>query len=133
MEEAHAGYLDHLIARIYRSLDDVRILRRDETTEVQILEVEGTYRTYRIVISEILSPEGRKYAFYVLDKSDAVVMGFDNSPDYTAVRMKYGDQYRQHIGERVPHRHGHRRESIRVTPEMTLEAFILWVEKNLEE
>ena len=93
--------------------------------------MEGTYGTYRIVISEILSPEGRKYAFYVLDKSDVVVMGFDNSPDYKAVRMKYGDQYRQHIGERVPHRHSHRRESIRVTPEMTLEVFILWVEENL--
>lgn len=133
MEEAHTRYLDGLIAKICRSFDDVQVLRRDETQEVQILDVEGVYCTYRIVISEILSPEGRKYAFYVLDESDAVIVGFDNSPDHKVIRMKYGDQYRQHIGERIPHRHGYRRRGVQVTSEMTLEMFIRWVEEILQD
>ena len=39
-------------------------------------------------------------------KDGRVIVGFDNHADRTALRLRYGDAFAEHIHELVPHRHG---------------------------
>jgi hypothetical protein len=70
-----------------------------------ILTIEGRFDGYRVVLKEVVNPQRRRYAYYVL-QGERVILGFDNHVDRTALRMKYGDDYTAHIFDLIPHRHG---------------------------
>lgn len=131
MEEARVRPFDDVVALLLRTFSRVDVRRRDESPEVSVFEAECVYGDHRIVVSEILAPDGRKYAFYVLDSQNALVVGFDNSPDRRAARLRYGPAYREHIHERIPHRHDFARQTLRLTAEMPLSDCIEWLHQHI--
>jgi len=131
VEEARLRPFDEIVALLLRTFSRVVIRRRDESAEVSVLEAECAYGDYRVVVSEVLAPDGRKYTYYVLDGQNALVAGFDNSPDRRAAQLRYGPTYREHIRERIPHRHDLSRQAISLTEEMTLPDWIAWLRQHI--
>ena len=131
MEKAPLRPFDEVVALLLRTFSRTVIHRRDESTEASVFEAECAYGDYRIVVSEILTPDGRKYAFYVLDSQNTLVAGFDNSPDRRAAQLRYGPTYREHVRERSPRRHERSRQAISLTEEMNLSAWIAWLHQHL--
>ena len=131
MVESPGRTLDDLLIKALSVLDDVRVVRHDVRSSRALLDLEGRYQGYRIIVSEIHYPDGNvKYAYYVLGKGNKVLRGFDNSPDIRAVRLKYGQEYKHHVHERVPHAHladGR----IELTNPMTFDDFVRWLVNHL--
>lgn len=98
-----AGFAD-IIALARTRLTPIHI-EQDVETDRAILSIDGKLGSYRVIIKEVVNPQRRRYAYYVLQE-ERVVLGFDNHPDRTALRLKYGDYYTDHIHDLVPHRHG---------------------------
>lgn len=98
-----AGFAD-IIALARARLTEVRI-EQDVETDRAILAIDGQVGAYRVAIKEVVNPQRRRYAYYLLH-GDRVLLGFDNHPDRTALRLKFGNDYAAHINELVPHRHG---------------------------
>lgn len=98
-----AGFAD-IIALARARLTEVRV---DEDIEPDraILAIEGRFAEYRVVLKEVVNPQRRRYAYYVLHK-ERVLLGFDNHADRTALRLKYGEYFTDHTFDLVPHRHG---------------------------
>lgn len=63
------------------------------------------------------------YSYHVLEQGE-VVMGFDNYPDRRALEQKYGEDFTSHLFELIPHMHGPRKQTMALTEEMNLEAFV---------
>jgi len=85
---------------------------------------------YTVRITEIVGQAERKYRYYVLE-GDVVVAGFDNAADPRVVQKKYGQAYRQHIGELIPHLHLENKSKLELTEEMTVGRFIDWLRVHL--
>lgn len=98
-----AGFAD-IIAFARARLTEVRV-QEDIQPDRAILAIEGRWAEYRVLIKEVVSPQRRRYAYYVLH-GERVILGFDNHADRTALRLKYGENYADHIFDLVPHRHG---------------------------
>ncbi len=98
-----AGFAD-IIALARARLTQVSIEENSEADRA-ILTIEGRFDGYRVVLKEVVNPQRRRYAYYVL-QGERVILGFDNHVDRTALRMKYGDDYTAHIFDLIPHRHG---------------------------
>lgn len=98
-----AGFAS-IIALARARLTQVAV-EQDIETDRAILSIDGRLGKYRIVIKEVVNPQRRRYAYYVLEE-ERVVLGFDNHPDRTALRLRFGDYYTAHIHDLVPHRHG---------------------------
>ncbi|MEW6095040.1 MAG: hypothetical protein AB1567_00740 [bacterium] len=131
MEGKDEYYFERLMNLIYQKFEEVVIIRKDITPQVFILEVNCIYKSYRVVISEIVDLMGRKYAFYIL-KDNSIIVGFDNSPDYRAIKLKYEEYFKHHYYERVPHQHTSKKKGIYLTKDMRVEDFIEWLEQELE-
>lgn len=133
MDFSTGEHIDRLITLAQANLSNVRIVRRDERPARSLIDLEGQWGLYRIIISEIILPSGDvRYAYYVLDASNCLVHGFDNSPDVRAIKRLYAKDYRQHLGERVPHEHD-AGDVLSLTEPMTLEHFIAWLRENLSQ
>jgi hypothetical protein len=104
----------------------------DTTRKRAILRLEGQYRQYRILITELFSDELRKYRYYVL-RDDWVEAGFDNSPDPRAIRLKYGRIGKEYANEYIPHLHQDDKNQLSLTEEMTVSDFVDWVKTNLDK
>ena len=76
----------------------------DRTPKRAILRIKATYNDYRVFIMELVSPNYRKYNYYLL-KNDYVVVGFDNSQDIRAIKMKFKKMPDKDIDKLVPHKH----------------------------
>jgi len=76
----------------------------DTTPERAILRLQARYGLYRVSVVELFSDKLRKYRYYVL-REEWVEVGFDNSPDPRAIRLKYGEIDNKHTGEYIPHLH----------------------------
>lgn len=98
-----AGFAD-IINLARARLSDVRV-DQDCAPDRVILAIEGSFHEYRVVLKEVVNPQRRRYAYYVL-QGERVILGFDNHADRTALRLKYGDSYTDHISDLVPHCHG---------------------------
>lgn len=98
-----AGFAD-IVALARARLTEVRI-EQDVETDRAILAIDGRMDAYRVVLKEVVNPQRRRYAYYLLH-GDRVLLGFDNHPDRTALRLRFGNDYADHINELVPHRHG---------------------------
>lgn len=125
-------HFQQLVEYAHRVLREVRILRRDEDNpERAFIYLEGKWQDYRVMVSEIHRRDGSvRYGYYVLDKDDQQVVGFDNSSDATARRLKYGPAASTHLHEELSHQHTPDGD-IRLTEMMDFEGFLAWVEKNL--
>ncbi len=127
------GYFDQLIHLIRQYLRSERIVRYEIGEQRALFDIESLWDTYRIVLSEIHRPDGsRRYAYYVLDNGNQLIVGFDNSADAQAIRLRYGDEWRQHIHEEIPHTHDVNRQ-IRLTDEMTVQRFFEWLQTELQK
>ena len=102
----------------------------DTTPERAILRLQGLYGTYRIFITELIDAQRRKYRYYVIE-GERVEVGFDNSPDPRALRLKYGRIGTEHAGECIPHRHDQNKTRLELTGEMDVAQFITWIHANL--
>ena len=72
MAEPVGAALDAVIAKAQAVLQDVRLVRRDERPERSLIDFEGRWGIYRIIISEIHVADGSvRYAYYVLRSSVA--------------------------------------------------------------
>lgn len=98
-----AGFAD-IVAAAYACLTGVTVAT-DIDEDRALLTVEGSFDQLRIVIKEVVTPTLRRYAYYILDGSH-VLVGLDNYPDRTALRLKYGDRFTAHLDDLIPHRHG---------------------------
>lgn len=131
MAESPRDAFDRLILKVRAVLTEVQVIRRDERHARALLDIEGKYKNYRIIISEIRFPDGSvRYAYYVLDKNDHIVRGFDNSPDVRALKMRYGKDYKRHLHERIPHAHMSDGR-IELTEHLNFDDFMEWLQGEL--
>ena len=98
-----AGFAD-IVAAAYACLTGVTVAT-DIDEDRALLTIEGSFDQLRIVIKEVVTPALRRYAYYILDGSH-VLIGLDNYPDRTALRLMYGDRFTAHLDDLIPHRHG---------------------------
>jgi hypothetical protein len=102
-----------------------------DTTPVRaLLRIQARYGLYRIFITEVSDDSGRKYRYYVLRENE-VVVGFDNSPDPRALRLKYGQIGEEHIGEAIPHVHRENKTQLLLTEGITCADFVHWLNQQL--
>ena len=131
MAEPVGAALDAVITKAQAVLQDVRVVRRDERPARSLIDFEGRWGIYRIIISEIYVADGSvRYAYYVLDAENRLFQGFDNSPDIRASKQRYGPAYRQHLHERVPHQHSSE-DTLTLTEPMNFDAFMAWLTSHL--
>jgi len=132
MVSAPPGYLDGLITLVSQRLRQVQVVERGENPDRVLLDLVARYGNYEVRISEILDASGRKYAYYVF-QAGKIVVGFDNTPDPLALRLKFGREARRHWRERIPHCHLQNKTKTELTVEMTCQDFLDWLEANLPE
>lgn len=104
----------------------------DYAPERAILRLRGLFAVHRVFVIELIANTTRKYSYYVL-RGDWVEIGFDNSSDPDAIRLKYSKIGMEHTGELVPHAHRMDKSEIVLTEEMTFEKFVDWLKANLTE
>lgn len=124
-------HFDQLIHLAGQHLRSARVVRYEIGEQRALLDIEGLWINYRIVLSEIHRPDAsRRYAYYLLDNANQPIIGFDNSADTQAIRLRYGSYWRQHIHEEIPHTHDVNRK-IHLTDEMTVQRFFEWLQTEL--
>lgn len=124
-------YFDELIRTAERYLHLARIIRLEIGTNRALIDIEGQWGEHRIVLSEIHRPDGSvRYAYYALDRNNRLVIGFDNSSDIQAIKMRFGNEWRQHLHEEVPHKHDSQ-GNLQLTDEMDANQFVNWLQTNL--
>ena len=101
----------------------------DTTPERAILRLQAMYGNYCLYITELVDRERRKYRYYAL-KGEYVVVGFDNSPDPRAIRLKYG-QIGEHADEYIPHCHEQNKTVLRLTEPLDFSSFVAWLQSHL--
>ena len=104
----------------------------DTTPERSILRLQANYGQYRIFITELIDSQHRKYRYYVI-RGAWIEVGFDNSPDPRALRLKYGRIGTEHAGEYIPHRHDQNKTRLELTGEMDVAQFITWIHTHLPQ
>ena len=102
----------------------------DATPARALLRIQARYGPYRIFITEVSDEGGCKYRYYALLENE-VVVGFDNSPDPRALRLKYGQIGEEHIGEYIPHLHRENKTQLVLTEELTCADFVHWLNQQL--
>jgi len=108
-------------------LAQIHIVQDDITLSRAILEIHARWQSRDVRLKEIHTPSGNLYSYYVL-QSGTVLIGFDNYPDTRVLKAKFGSDYRNHMGELVPHRHGRNKQSVELTEEMNAERFLDYLE-----
>ena len=68
--------------------------------------------------------------YYVFDGT-YIVAGFDNHADLSAIRLRYGAEWKQHRYEPISHLHLENKTKLELTEEMTCQQFLTWMELNL--
>ena len=125
MEAAIGHRLAELIALAQTTLQQV-VHETDITPARAILRLQGQYKGYRVVVREIVDGGQRKYAYYVL-RGSWVEVGFDNSADPDAIRLKYGVVTPVNRNELTPHMHRADKTILSLTDELTLADFLAWL------
>jgi len=130
MVSVPAKYTERLINRVSEKLQEVQVTEHDENPDRLLLNISACYGKYDIRISEIIDAGGRKYAYYVICSGE-IIIGFDNSPDALALRLKFGSEAKKHWHVRIPHCHLENKTQTELTDEMTCQDFMDWLEHNL--
>ena len=126
-------HIETIIAQAQQALADVRIVRHDLGLRRALIDLEGSWNNYRIIVSEIhRADETVRYAYYVLDVNNQLLHGFDNSPDTQVVKLRYGLDWKPHLHEEIPHQHDANRNLTLTKESMTFSNFIEWLTNNLK-
>jgi hypothetical protein len=102
----------------------------DETPVRAIVRIQARYGPYRIFVTELRDAITHKYRYYVL-QGQAVIVGFDNSPDPRALRLRYGRIGNEQVRETVPHQHAENKTQVLLTKEFFFSDFVSWLQENL--
>lgn len=129
MDQQVAGHFADIVAVAQATLSQVAY-EIDATPQRAILRLQARYGRYQVLITELFTDGVRKYRYYVL-QANWVEAGFDNSPDPRALRLKYGRIGSEHAGELIPHLHRENKTQLLLTAEITVAAFIEWLQTNL--
>ncbi len=103
MDREARRHFEQILTLAHQSFSDVQVRFYDISARRAILKVTGAYGDKRVEITEILTPQVRKYSYYLL-RSGLVLLGLDNSADRQALRLKYGVEFAQHLHEPIPQR-----------------------------
>ena len=101
----------------------------DSSPQRAILKLNAHYGNLRIMVVELFSDSQRKYRYYAL-RENWVTVGFDNSPDPRAIRLKYGRIGKEHVGKLVPHLHLQDKTELHLTNEIAFADFVTWLQEN---
>jgi hypothetical protein len=129
LDQQVAGHFADIVAVAQATLSQVAY-EIDATPQRAILRLQARYGRYQVLITELFTDGVRKYRYYVL-QANWVEAGFDNSPDPRALRLKYGRIGSEHAGELIPHLHRENKTQLLLTAEITVAAFIEWLQTNL--
>ncbi|MCA9967369.1 MAG: hypothetical protein KC423_24140 [Anaerolineales bacterium] len=122
-------YFAHVITVSSAAFTDVEYTI-DETPKRSILRLQAMYGSFRLFVTELFSENRRKYRYYLL-KDNWVEVGFDNSPDPRALRLKYGQITTSQVGELVPHLHLANKTELFLTDEISYDEFLDWLSANI--
>jgi hypothetical protein len=129
LDQQVAGHFADIVAVAQATLSQVAY-EIDATPQRAILRLQARYGRYQVLITELFTDGVRKYRYYVL-QANWVEAGFDNGPDPRALRLKYGRVGSEHAGELIPHLHRENKTQLLLTAEITVAAFIEWLQTNL--
>lgn len=129
MDPQSPDYFADVIQLARATFTDVEV-ESDAAPARALLRIQAQYGPYRVFITEVSDDSGRKYRYYALRENE-VVVGFDNSPDPRALRLKYGQIGELHIGEYIPHLHYENKTQLLLTEEMTCTDFVHWLKQHL--
>lgn len=130
MEEQAQQHFEQTLALARSQLEDLVIKSQDISEQRALLQFESRWKSYRIVVTEILRPTSRAYAYYVL-RNNQVVWAWDNAPDRDALRLKFGKEFSKHIHEEIAHAHA-RDGSVHLMPSKSFSEFIVYLLKEGE-
>jgi hypothetical protein len=126
-------HIENVITQAKTLLRNVRVIRYDESFSRAIVDLEGEWRGYRVIISEIHRVDRAvRYAYYVLDQRNQVLHAFDNSPDNVAIKQQYGAAWKIHLQAEVPHQHD-AEGNLTLTALMTFDTFIEWLKITIRK
>ena len=123
MDREARRHFERILTLARQNFSDVQVKHYDISAQRAILRVAGAYGDKRIEITEILTPQVRKYSYYLL-RSDFVLLGLDNSADRQALRLKYGAEFAQHLHEPIPHLQTADKQKLTLTDEKSLGDFV---------
>lgn len=124
---------DAIVNHARRILKNVRVLRCDSSQSRAILDFEGEWGEYRIIVSEIhRTQRSVRYAYYVLNQQNEVIHAFDNSPDNLAIKLRYHQDWKSHLHEEIPHQHDMDGNLSLTASDMTFEQFVQWLKEHLQ-
>lgn len=122
-------HIESLIEKARQFLTHFHIVRQDLGAARALIDLEGRFGRFRIIVSEIHRDDNSvRYAYYVLTDANQLVRGFDNSPDAQVTRLKYGASWKLHLNEDIPHQHNADRSLSLTSAPMTFDLFIEWLE-----
>ena len=123
MDREARRHFEQILTLARQNFSDVQVKHYDISARRAILKVTGAYGDKRVEITELLTPQVRKYSYYLL-RSDFVLLGLDNSADRQALRLKYGTELAQHLHEPIPHLHTENKQKLTLTDEKSLVDFV---------
>lgn len=129
MDSHPPDYFTDVIQLAHATFTDV-VVEIDATPVRALLRITAHYGPYRVFITELSDRSSRKYRYYVL-QGDAVEVGFDNSADPRALRLKYGQIGEDHVGEYIPHLHRANKTQLLLTEEINCVDFVHWLHQHL--
>lgn len=129
MDATIAEYFAGIVSLAQTVFDQVEATI-DATPQRSILRLQADYGIHRVSVVELVNADARKYRYYLL-RGDFVAVGFDNSADPRAIRLKYGRIDKTTTGQLIPHLHLNDKTDMILTEEMSFRAFIAWLRENL--
>ncbi|MDM8526845.1 hypothetical protein QUF58_01425 [Anaerolineales bacterium HSG24] len=125
-------HFETLIAQAKNKLPHVNSIKQNIDMHRAIIDIEATWQKYRVVIQEIHRPDNTiRYSYYLFTEDNQLKHGFDNSCDRKAIRLKYGETWREHLQAEIPHQHDHNRQVTLTDEPMTYEKFVVWLTQYL--
>ncbi|NJN98736.1 MAG: hypothetical protein HC875_33925 [Anaerolineales bacterium] len=123
MDPTTRDYFAALISLTQSALTNTTVIQLDFTLDRAILEIHGQLGQLDIRLKEIVKPAERLYSYYVVARGK-VVVGFDNYPDRRALQQKYGQDFKNHLSELIPHQHGSEKTTLELSEKMSVEKFL---------
>jgi hypothetical protein len=127
MASSPGEHFTTLIDRAQQTFQRVQIIRHEIGLTHALLDFEAQWLDYRIIVSEIHRANGQiRYAYYVLSHDNRLIHGFDNSRDVQVVKLRHGEDWKDHLQEEIPHQHDGNGE-ITLTDHLSFPEFAEWI------
>jgi hypothetical protein len=119
-------HLEQILTLARQSFSAVEIVKHDISEGRALLKLKCACKHRDIFVTEIITQRERWYSYYLLE-SKIILIGLDNYPDRSALRLKYSDAFSQHLHEPIPHIHTENKQKLELTEEKTFADFIKMV------